>query len=97
MKDKVGVLVSKGYGAGWSTWNDKDCALDQELVQAFENDLPYEQILLIAQKNWPTNYMGGLSGCEVVWVTKGTPFRITEYDGYESIEYAETLDWQIAQ
>ena len=35
---KVGVLVSPGYGAGWSTWGDDglrdQLALDSRLVQA---------------------------------------------------------------
>jgi hypothetical protein len=29
-------------------------------------------------------------------IPKGTAYRITEYDGYESIETRENLDWSIA-
>lgn len=96
MDGKVGVLVSQGYGAGWSTWNCPECAVDQELVQAFENNLSEDEIMAIAEKNWPDAYKGGLLDCSVVWVDKGTAFRITEYDGAESIEFADTMNWTIA-
>ena len=30
---KVAVLVSYGFGAGWSTWNDEDLAYDKRVVE----------------------------------------------------------------
>ena len=33
--DELGVLVSYGYGAGWSTWNDKKLAYDKRIVEKF--------------------------------------------------------------
>ena len=30
---KVAVLVSPGYGAGWSTWNDDTLAYDKRVVE----------------------------------------------------------------
>lgn len=96
MSNQIGILVSSGYGAGWSTWNEPECALDQELVQAFENKLSEDEIMAIAEKNWPKSYKGGLMDCEIVWVDEGTQFRITEYDGYESIEFNTYHHWNIA-
>lgn len=96
MSDKVGVLISTGFGAGWSTWNSPECALDQELVQAFEDNLSKEEIMAIAEKNWPDSYKGGLMDCYVCWLDRGTKFRITEYDGAESIEFSDTTDWSVA-
>ena len=32
----------------------------------------------------------------VVEIPKGTLYRITEYDGYEGIETADSIDWEIA-
>lgn len=29
-------------------------------------------------------------------IPKGTAYRIREYDGYESIEYCDEVDWEIA-
>lgn len=95
-KGQIGVLVSKGYGAGWSTWNQPECALDQELVEAFEAGKSEQEIMDIAKKNWPESYYGGLMDCTVVYVPKGTRFLITEYDGYESIEFDYSVDWQVA-
>lgn len=65
MSDKIGVLVSYGFGAGWSTWNSPECATDQELVQAFEDNLSEDEIMAIAEKNWPDTYKGGLLDCKV--------------------------------
>lgn len=97
MSKQIGILVSRGYGAGWSTWNSPECALDQELAAAIEAELPYEQIEEIAKRNWPTNYLGGLAKCEVEWVDEGTPFRIEEYDGNESIRFPSDYNWQVAK
>lgn len=93
---QVGVLVSKGYGAGWSTWNQPECALDQELVEAFESGKSEQEIMSIAKKNWPKNTYAGLMDCEVVWVYKGTRFRIDVFDGREIIEFDYSDDWQVA-
>lgn len=30
----VGVLISPGYGAGWSTWNVKEFAFDKRIIEA---------------------------------------------------------------
>ena len=34
---------------------------------------------------------------EVVDIPKGTAYRISEYDGYEYIEYRDEIDWKIAE
>lgn len=85
MNNKIGVLVSKGYGAGWSTWGDKQSCLDKELVAAFEAELPDKEIIKIAEKNWPLMYHGGLLKCEVHYVDEGTVFTIDEFEGYETL------------
>lgn len=97
MSKKIGVLVSSGYGAGWSTWGDPNSALDQELVAAIERNAPSEELERIADKNWPDQYKGGLYDCHVVWLDEGTLFRIDEYDGSESITLADEQEWQIAK
>lgn len=82
---KVAVLVSEGYGAGWSTWGKRESCLDQELALAFLDGSSKETICAIAKKNWPDQYDGGLLGCEVHFLDKGTRFRIDEYDGAEGL------------
>lgn len=32
MSDKIGIIYSPGFGAGWSTWGCEAMALDQELA-----------------------------------------------------------------
>lgn len=39
---------------------------------------------------------GAYARLEVVELTKGTCYRINEYDGYESIETADDIDWMVA-
>lgn len=95
MKSKIGIIYSPGFGVGWSTWGDPEQALDQELAHAIEN-LPYEEWEKIAEKNWPGAYQGGLGDCQVEWVEKGTAFSVNEYDGSESIEFADRKSWSIA-
>lgn len=95
MSDKIGIIYSPGFGAGWSTWGDSEQALDQELAYAIEN-LPYEEWVKVAEKNWPAAYKGGLDDCKVEWVEKGTAFSIEEYDGSEHIEFADRKSWSIA-
>jgi hypothetical protein len=36
------------------------------------------------------------SKAQLKWLPEGTVFRIHEYDGNESIEIKEDMDWQIA-
>lgn len=96
MGDKIGIIYSPGYGAGWSTWGCAEMATDQELAIAIDNNEPYEKVLEIATRNWPEQYMGGLEDCQVEWVEEGTQFRIEEYDGSESLEFNHETYWNFA-
>lgn len=84
---KVAVLVSHGFGAGWSTWastNEKVMVFCPRLVLAVlgESD---EDVLEVAEELFPNEYLGGLRGIAVEWVEKGSRFEITEYDGSETL------------
>ena len=81
---KTAVLVSPGYGAGFSTWNKPEMAVDFDLVEAFlDGDRTRFKCILEEKYNDP--YVGGVENLEVQWVTEGTQFMIEEYDGNESI------------
>ena len=41
-------------------------------------------------------YCGGWDKAEIRWVTIGTKFRIDEYDGYESVETPDQIEWSYA-
>lgn len=92
---KVAVLVSHGFGAGWSTWNEYEDILmfHPKLVGMVEQGKE-KQI----SEEWCENnlglkdiYCGGASDLTIYWLDEGTPFRIDEYDGSESLITSEQL------
>ncbi len=90
----VAVLISPGFGAGWSTWNSEypEMLFDPGMVDlVIKGD--QEQMRAYAELKWPDAYMGGLSKLEVEWVEQGRLIKINEYDGSESIEYQDSDDW----
>lgn len=96
---KVAVLISPGYGAGWSTWADEEhkafMLFDRNLVNLVLDE-KYDEAVKLVEARDPNIYTGGISGIKVVWIGKGTQFRVTEYDGYESIEYINDYYWMQA-
>ena len=96
------VLISPGYGAGWSTWECPEMAFDERLIRAFECGISEEDMKALCVEcgymplgNPP--FMGGFEDLEVVEVPSGTVFRIHEYDGFESIEIMDMDDWYVAE
>lgn len=94
----VAVLVSRGYGAGWSTWMSDypECLFDPVLAQMIIDGADEMEIATVAQKRYPDAYLGGLDGLDVEWLPVGTKFRVDEYDGAESIEYLGDIYWEVA-
>ncbi len=90
--NKVAVLYSPGFGAGWSTWNtDDDPKVNEHLIfgEEFVNLVlagEVEKLKSLAEELYPEFYSGGADDLTVMWIDQGTPFRIREYDGSESIE-----------
>jgi len=104
-KDEVAVLVSYGYGAGWYSWNNNlEMLYDPEIVdyvldideQGFDDYTKEKMIIDKFQSKYPDAYMGGADGLTVVWIPKGTNFRIVEYDGNEKLEYNYDVSWIVA-
>ena len=92
----VAILVSYGFGAGWSTWNGdhENLLFDPNIVDMLEQDKPdYNAITEYCEKTYEDGYFGGLDGLEVVWIPKGKKFRLTEYDGAENVEFLEDINW----
>jgi hypothetical protein len=97
--DRVAVLVSAGYGAGWSTHysNDPDGGLlfHPKLVQMVEEGRTEE-----ITESWVEQELGlkgvytaGTDGLYIEWVPVGTKFFIHEYDGHESIRTIDNINW----
>lgn len=86
---KVGVLVSSGYGAGWSTWNDINWALDKRVVEKFISDDAN-----MNEKDWDEfmktigmeGYCGGCYDLELIMVDKGSIIKISEFNGSEELQ-----------
>lgn len=92
---KVAVIVSPGYGAGWSTWNGDYPGIDTnaELAQCI---LEGGDRHAVAGRLFPDAYRGGLDKAVVEWLPEGTQYIIDEYDGSESIQTAHETRWRTA-
>lgn len=97
---KVAVLYSPGYGAGWFSWNSnvKQCLFSPEIVNLLKANKRSDITDELCQKLFGVEYFysGGASDLRIQWINKGTAFRITEYDGYESIEIISEIDYMTA-
>jgi len=96
------VLISPGFGAGWSTWNNPALAVDPRIIDAFERGISEEDMKQLCKDIGVTDiygdvYMGGFDELEIVEVPAGELFQIREYDGSEYIEIFDDSDWLRAE
>lgn len=94
--NKVAVLVSPGFGAGWYTWNTErpECLYDPAVVAWVEAGKVGEPP--VSQYEPGYFYTGGAHDLIIYWLPVGTQFRIDEYDGSESLVLAADEVWQTA-
>lgn len=95
-KDELAVLISPGFGAGWSTWSydHPEIAYDRRIVEYFmTHPRPTEEEMsdFIYELGYGHPYTGGYGALEIVWVPRGQLFCICEYDGFETIQTPESL------
>jgi photosystem II stability/assembly factor-like uncharacterized protein len=92
---KTAVLVSPGFGAGFSTWNKPEMAVDFDLVEAFLSGDKTRFAYIVNEKYNADDslYLGGMDGLIVVWVDGGKKFRVEEYDGAEHVEVFKGIEW----
>jgi len=98
------VLISPGYGAGWSTWcsGSKEFTefllKDATLVEMAENGASEDDVEAYIKSKFPDEYCytGGWDQIKVIDISEGTMFRVKEYDGHESIEFCKSVNWSIA-
>ena len=95
----VAVIISTGWGAGWSTWNGhKELIFHPKLVEWVESEQPtvvaISTILkeILDEKEAEEIYLGGVEDLTIEWLPEGTKFRIEEYDGKEHIITENDLD-----
>ena len=101
---QIAVLYSPGFGSGWSTWaavTDNACIFDPETVQwVLDGKDPRTQPDFVKkfkavkpENQHITFYASAAYDLEVEWVDPGTKFRIAEYDGSESVEYLDDMEF----
>ena len=101
---RVAVLYSPDYGAGWSTWNtqyEEELIYEPAIVEMIlmvdsDTDDWVSKATMYLTLKYPDMYIGDLTQLRVYWVPEGKEFRITEYDGNESVEVADEQFWYIA-
>lgn len=95
---KVAVLYSPGYGAGWYSWHDiEELLYDPAVVDMVEKRKHYTEIVDYCVSVYgPKCSFSSAEDLVIEWVDIGREFRIDEYDGYESIEYKDELEWHAA-
>ena len=96
---KVAVLVSPGYGAGWSTLTREYAGFllfDEGLVALAERGASEDEVedyinYRLGKETDHTGseyckvYTGRWREVVVQWVPEGEQFRIDEYDGFETL------------
>lgn len=97
---QVGVIVSGGFGAGWSTWNREIgtfLIMDKTLVEMCLSERSSSEVGLYLEGIGVEDfYLGGWGDCSVYFLDKGTHFIIDEYDGSESIQVMNETNWSVA-
>jgi len=94
---KVAVLYSPDFGVGWYTWNQEhpEILFDPAMVKLVEKG-QYDELATYVELKYPGIFTGGLRQLQVEWIEEGKKFRVVEYDGSESIEVQDDMEWMIA-
>lgn len=93
--NKVAVLVSAGYGAGWYSWHgDERLLFDPKIVEMLEAEADFHDIEIYCESTYGDEiYYGGLYDLCVKWIPVGSQFQVTEYDGAESLTISHEVKW----
>lgn len=90
--DELGVLISVGWGAGWSTWNNEELAYDKRIIEKWLEKVSADEMCeYVESLGYARPYMGGYDDLRLRFIPRGTMFCIHEYDGAESIETPDTM------
>lgn len=95
----VAILISSGFGAGWSTWAEADLQemllFDKKFVEAAEAGVKdIEPVIKEIFGNDVYVYDGGWKTIKVKWLPIGTAFFVDEYDGSERLRIASDLTFK---
>ena len=90
----VAVLISSGFGAGWSTWahdHEREGLLFDSRLVDYVLQTSSEGLAEYAESLGYTSYTGGARDVVIEWLEPGTRFMVDEYDGSESIRTFDHL------
>jgi hypothetical protein len=91
---KVAILISRGFGAGWYSWNNNlELVFSPKIVEMVEQGKEKEIDEEWVEENlgFKNVYCGGASNLEINWLPVGARFIIEEYDGAESLKTIDDL------
>jgi hypothetical protein len=88
---KVAVLVSRGFGAGWSSWGAFN-PFDPVIAKALLDGASSSEVVALSEQLYPEEYHGGAADLHIEWLDQGTAFYIDEYDGSEDIVTTERFN-----
>ena len=95
--DELSVLISVGWGAGWSTWNNEELAYDKRIIEKWLEKVSADEMCeYVESLGYARPYMGGYDDLRLRFIPRGTMFCIHEYDGAESIETPDTMCMMMA-
>jgi hypothetical protein len=91
---RVAVVYSPEYGGGWSTWNPRhpEILFDPAIVDFVEKQ-QWKELEVYVTLKYPDIYTGGMERMTIEWIPQGALFRVNEYDGSESIEIRDDVNW----
>jgi hypothetical protein len=92
----VAVLISAGFGAGWSTWahdGEREGLLFDSRLVDYVLQASSEGLADYAESLGYTSYTGGAQEVRIEWLEPGTRFYVEEYDGSESLRTFDDLSY----
>lgn len=94
------VLISPGFGAGWSTWSGKEyrefLLFDKGLIELAKRKATETEVKEYIKEKLGENvyiYTGGWTDVIIVKVEDDDKFMVNEYDGSESLKFRDNEVW----
>ena len=93
---EVAIIISKGYGSGFSTWQSiNDIEKEKSLAEPVAFNCPnafFENLSDINKQSLEDNKsIIDFEDLEVQWIPEDSAYRIDEYDGSETLVTIQSL------
>lgn len=92
--NEVAIIVSHGYGSGFSTWNLIDGLERNRLLcepVAFGHEEEFFERLEAITGRIRQHLIVDFEDLKIHWIPEGSAYRIDEYDGSESLVTIQSL------